>query len=87
MKLRVHRVFRYAVNVSEEAKVRPGEYEVPGDLDKETATLVVKHKCGRWVHEKKAPENKVVAPVEVKEPVATKKAFKKKARSRTLNKD
>ena len=87
MKLRVSKVFRFMPNPRKEIAIKPGEYEVPGDLDKETATMVVKHKCGRWVHEKKAPENKVVAPVEVKEPVATKKRSRKKARSRILNKD
>ena len=87
MRLRVHKTFRFMVNPRKERVVKPGEYEVPGDLDKDTATFVVKQKCGRWVHEKKAPENKVVAPVEVKEPVATKKVFKKKKRSTRLNKD
>jgi len=66
-----------------ERVVKPGEYDVPQDYSKEVATMVVKHKCAKWVREKVAPENKVAEPEETKLHVVseTKKKRGRKKRS------
>jgi len=82
MKIKVRKTFKYTFDNVKNYTLTPGEYNVPGDIDKDAAELALAFRCAEIVEEpkpeKKAPENKAVAVPENKATKAKKKAKGKK---------
>jgi len=72
MKIRIKRLFRYQATPQKVKEIKPGDYDVPGEISEEMARKILRFGKAEWITDqvvKVAPENKVVETAENKSEV------------------